>query len=75
MSKLVNFYEKTSSKAIEPNNLLFLSEAKISSIPAHRNKSEEEILNIRDSLHQFALIMYELVNRELNKELFEQKVA
>jgi hypothetical protein len=77
MSKLVSFddYKKKESKATEPNNLLFLTEAKIRAIPAHRNKSEEEILNIRNSLHQFALIMYDLVNVELNKELFNQKVA
>jgi hypothetical protein len=77
MSKLVSFddYGNVASKATVPNNLLFLTEAKIHSIPAHRNKSEEEILNIRNSIHQFALIMYELVNMELNKELFSQKVA
>jgi hypothetical protein len=77
MSKIIDFdaQEKGTFNKFEQNNLLFLSEAKIRSITAHHNKTVEDILNIRNSLHQLALIMYEIVNVELNNQLFNKKAV
>ena len=47
---------------------LFLTEKQVRAYPQFRDAPEEEIVNIINSLHQLALIIYDLVSAELNQQ-------
>ncbi len=57
------------SPNLEKEKRLFLTEKQIRSHPTFKNASDEEVVNIINSLHQLALITYEIVSRELNDKL------
>lgn len=46
---------------------LFLTEKQVRAYPQFRDAPEEEIINIINTLHQLALITYEVVSVELNQ--------
>ena len=46
---------------------LFLTEKQVRAYPQFRDAPEEEIINIINTLHQLALITYEVVSEELNQ--------
>lgn len=48
---------------------LFLTEKQVRAYPQFRDVSEEEIINIINTLHQLALISYEVVTAELNRQV------
>jgi len=53
---------------LNPENALFLTEKQVRAYPQFRDATEEEIINIINSLHQLALITYDLVSAELNQQ-------
>ncbi|HEV8283809.1 MAG TPA: hypothetical protein VGQ09_05850 [Chitinophagaceae bacterium] len=57
------------SPNLEKEKRLFLTEKQIRSHPTFTNASDEEVINIINSLHQLALISYEIVSKELNDKL------
>jgi len=75
MSKIVDLQEwlleNESNKKKETK--LFLTEAEVRSIPKFKNASEEEVQNIITTLHNLALISYQVFCKEEKEEL--QKVA
>ncbi len=52
----------------ESEKRLFLTETQVRAYPQFKDVSSEEIINIINSLHQLALITYELVSKELNEQ-------
>lgn len=59
----------------EARQQLFLTEAQIRKYPQFTDASQEEIINIINSLHQLALITYEIVSREINSKAQIQEAA
>ncbi len=53
---------------LNPEKALFLTEKQVRAYPQFRDAPEEEIINIINSLHQLALIAYDLVSAELNQQ-------
>ena len=54
---------------LNPEKALFLTEKQVRAYPQFRDVSEEEIINIINTLHQLALISYEVVTAELNRQV------
>lgn len=52
----------------ESEKKLFLTESQVRAYPQFKDATPEEIINIINSLHQLALITYELVSKELNEQ-------
>lgn len=48
---------------------LFLTEKQVRAYPQFRDAPEEEIINIINTLHQLALITYEVITAELNRQV------
>lgn len=47
---------------------LFLTQEQIKAYPQFKNAADEEVVNIINTLHQFALIAYELISKEINEK-------
>jgi hypothetical protein len=45
---------------------LFLTHEQIRAYPQFKDATDEEVVNIINTLHQFALITYEIISREIN---------
>ena len=54
---------------------LFLTEKQVRAYAQFRDAPEEEIINIINTLHQLALITYEVVSAELNQQAGINQVA
>lgn len=69
MSSIVNLqdWKEEHSQGSDSEKKLFLTESQVREYPQFKDASPEEIINIINSLHQLALITYELVSKELNK--------
>jgi predicted ATP-grasp superfamily ATP-dependent carboligase len=61
----------------EADERLFLTEEEVRSFPQFANASEEEVENIIDTLHDLALITYELFckRQRLNSKIDQDKYA
>jgi predicted ATP-grasp superfamily ATP-dependent carboligase len=46
---------------------LFLTEKEVRSVKGFENISDEEVINIIHTLHEFSLITYELIETEINQ--------
>jgi hypothetical protein len=70
MSSIVNLqdWKEDQQSGSESEKKLFLTESEIRAYPQFKDSSPEEIINIINSLHQLALITYELVSKELNEQ-------
>ena len=64
MAKIIALKESIEGKNYENPDDYRLTEKQIRSFPDFKNISEEELLEIRDSLYQFSLIVYEFISRE-----------
>jgi len=56
------------SDILNSEKALFLTEKQVRAYPQFRDAPEEEIINIINTLHQLALITYEVVSAELNQQ-------
>lgn len=70
MSSIVNpqDWKQDQQSSSESEKKLFLTESQIRAYPQFKDASSEEIINIINSLHQLALITYELASQELNAQ-------
>ena len=73
MANIINFQEWLADNNNEKR--LFLSEKQIRSFPGFEDASDDEIINIINTLHQFSLITYELITGELNQKLADNQAA
>lgn len=70
MSSITTFHDwkEDQQAGSESEKRLFLTESQVRAYPQFKDASPEEIINIINSLHQLALITYELVSKELNEQ-------
>jgi ribosomal protein S15P/S13E len=70
MSGIVNLQDWKEEHPQDPDSQkkLFLTESQVRAYPHFKDASPEEIINIINTLHQLALITYELVSQELNAQ-------
>lgn len=70
MSSIVNLpdWKEDQQSGSESEKKLFLTESQVRAYPQFNDVSPEEIINIINSLHQLALITYELVSKEINEQ-------
>lgn len=70
MSSITTFqdWKEDQHSSTESEKRLFLTESQVRAYPQFKDTSPEEIINIINSLHQLALITYELVSKELNEQ-------
>ena len=69
MAKIIAFEDKS-----DVNNESYrLTVEQIRSFPDFENLSDEEIIEIRDSLYEFCLIVYEYISRDQHS--IQQKIA
>lgn len=70
MSKIVSLQDwlDESPQHSEADQRLFLTEAEVRSFPQFKEASAQEAQNIIDTLHNLALVSYELFCREAKKD-------
>jgi hypothetical protein len=66
MSTLIQFHEwlQQDSNNYEKDERLFLTEEEVRSLPQFKNAIPEEVENIINTLHELALMTYELFCKE-----------
>lgn len=71
MSSIVNLqdWKEEHQSGSEAEKKLFLTESQVRAYPQFKDVSSEEIIKIINSLHQLALITYELISKELNEQI------
>ena len=74
MANIINLQQWLADNT-EKEKKLFLTEKQVRSFPGFENISDEEVINIINTLHQFSLITYELVTTELNQQMLNQQAA
>jgi hypothetical protein len=57
------------------NQLITLTEKQVRAYPAFANATDEEVLHIIDTLHQLALITYNVITSEMQQEQIHYKKA
>lgn len=69
MSTIVNMQEwvELQPQKSQANKQLFLSEEEVRALPQFKDASPEEVENIIGTIHDLALITYELFCREYNE--------
>lgn len=77
MSAIISLpdWEAENKSIPDSEKRLFLTENQIRAYPQFKDTSAEEIINIINSLHQLALLTYELVSTELNESIGILKAA
>lgn len=71
MSKIIDFQEWLDQNEAnkKKESKLFLTEAEVRSIPKFKNASDEQVQNIINTLHELALISYQVFCKEDNGQL------
>ena len=64
MAKIIALKDQMEGENDENRDDYRLTAKQIRSFPDFKNISEEELLEIRDTLYQFSLIVYEFISRE-----------
>ena len=64
MAKTIDHKGQNEDKLDENKDDYRLTEKQIRSFPDFKNISNEELLEVRDTLYQFSLIVYEFISRE-----------
>ena len=67
MAKNINLEEWLAENKSGKDQQLFLSEKQVRSFKEFENASDEEVINIINTLHQLSLITYEIITAELNQ--------
>lgn len=77
MSTLINLQEWLQEKRSSPDyeSQLFLTEEEVRSFEELKDASPEEVTNIIDTLHEFALVTYEAFYAEVLKKQQSGKAA
>jgi len=77
MSSVIHFQEwlEQSSGNQEKDGRLFLTEEEVRAFPQFKDVTDEEVKNIICTLHDLALITYEIFCKELNEDNVINKAA
>lgn len=77
MSTLIQFQEwlEQDSNNHEKDERLFLTEEEVRSFPQFKDATSEEVENIIDTLHDLALVTYELFCKETRQNEIVRKAA
>ena len=75
MANIIPLQEWREDNNTEKEKRLFLTEMQVRSFPGFENISDEEVINIINTLHQFSLITYELITTELNDQMLNNQAA
>ena len=73
MENLTPYQEWREDNNIESEKQLYLTEKQVRSFPGFENTSDEEVINIINTLHQFSLITYEVITAELNQQMIDNE--
>lgn len=65
--------EQKQTETSKPNQLITLTEKQVRAYPAFANATDEEVLHIIDTLHQLALITYNVITSEMQQEQIQYK--
>ena len=75
MAKNINLEEWLAENKSGKDQQLFLSEKQVRSFKEFENASDEEVINIINTLHQLSLITYEIITAELNQLMVNGEAA
>jgi predicted ATP-grasp superfamily ATP-dependent carboligase len=68
MAKIISLQDWQNDHQDDGDKRLFLTEKEVRSVKGFENISDEEVVNIIHTLHEFSLITYELIEREINQQ-------
>ncbi len=68
MAKIISLQDWQNDNKDDGDKRLFLTEKQVRSVKEFENISDEEVVNIIHTLHEFSLITYELIEREINQQ-------
>jgi hypothetical protein len=68
MAKIISLQDWQNDHKDDGDKRLFLTEKEVRSVKGFDNISDEEVINIIHTLHEFSLITYELIEREINQQ-------
>lgn len=68
MAKIISLQDWQNDHEDDGDKRLFLTEKQVRSVKGFENISDEEVINIIHTLHEFSLITYELLEREINQQ-------
>jgi predicted ATP-grasp superfamily ATP-dependent carboligase len=68
MAKIISLQDWQNDHQDDGDKRLFLTEKEVRSVKGFENISDEEVINIIHTLHEFSLITYELIEREINQQ-------
>ena len=68
MAKIISLQDWQNDHQDDGDKRLFLTEKQVRSVKGFENISDEEVINIIHTLHEFSLITYELIEREINQQ-------
>jgi predicted ATP-grasp superfamily ATP-dependent carboligase len=69
MAKIISLQDWQNDHQDDGDKRLFLTEKEVRSVKGFENISDEEVINIIHTLHEFSLITYELIEREINQQV------
>ena len=75
MADIINLQEWLTENKEKETKALFLTANEIRAVSGYENISDEEVINVINTLHQLSLITYSTVTNELNAEMHKQEVA
>jgi hypothetical protein len=67
MAQIISLQDWQNDHKDDGDKRLFLTEKQVRSVKGFENISDEEVINIIYTLHEFSLITYELIEREINQ--------
>lgn len=67
--------EQEETQASKSSQLITLTEKQVRAYPAFANATDEEVLHIIDTLHQLALITYNVITSEMQEEMNYKQAA
>ena len=75
MADIINLQDWLTENKEKETKALYLTANEIRVVPGFENISDEEVINVINTLHQLSLITYSTVTNELNTEMRKQEVA
>ena len=75
MAKNINLEEWLAENKSGKDQQLFLSDKQVRSFKEFEDTSDEDVINIINTLHQLSLITYEIITAELNQLMVNGEAA
>lgn len=75
MAKIINLEEWLAENKSGKDQQLFLSDKQVRSFKEFEDTSDEDVINIINTLHQLSLITYEIITAELNQLMVNGEAA